>query len=136
MQNLVLSVQNSVAQSDLGAASSVVAFFRSMGGSIGVSALGALLSAQVASKVATGLATLGLPTDGHQSHEIPDLSTLPAPVRAVFEHAFGESIGELFLVAMPFALLALVCILFIKEVPLRTTLDRPEPAPEMTDAPR
>jgi hypothetical protein len=39
-------------------------------------------------------------------------------------------------VAMPFALLALVCILFIKEVPLRTTLDRPEPAPEMIEAPR
>jgi EmrB/QacA subfamily drug resistance transporter len=136
MQNLVLSVQNSVAQSDLGAASSVVAFFRSMGGSIGVSALGALLSAQVASKVSAGLASLGIATDGHQSHDIPDLSTLPAPVRAVFEHAFGESIGELFLVAMPFALLALVCILFIKEVPLRTTLDRPDLAPELTEASR
>jgi EmrB/QacA subfamily drug resistance transporter len=136
MQNLVLSVQNSVAQSDLGAASSVVAFFRSMGGSIGVSALGALLSAQVADKVATGLASLGIATDGHQSHEIPDLSTLPAPVRAVFEHAFGASIGELFLVAMPFALLALVCILFIKEVPLRTTLDRQDLAPELAEESR
>ena len=40
MQNLVLAVQNNTAQSDMGAASSVVAFFRSMGGSIGVSALG------------------------------------------------------------------------------------------------
>ncbi len=43
MQNLVLAVQNNAAQSDMGAASSVVAFFRSMGGSIGVSALGAIL---------------------------------------------------------------------------------------------
>jgi hypothetical protein len=133
MQNLVLSVQNSVDQSDLGAASSVVAFFRSMGGSIGVSALGAVLSAQVATKVAAGLAALGIVTRGHQSHEIPDLGALPGPVRAVFENAFGESIGELFLVAVPFAMLALVCILFIKEVPLRTTLDRPDVTPELTE---
>ncbi len=133
MQNLVLSVQNNVSESDLGAASSVVAFFRSMGGSIGISALGALLSSQVASKVSSGLAALGVPTDGHESHEIPDLATLPAPVRAVFEQAFGQSIGEIFLVAMPFALAALICVLFIKEVPLRTTLDLAEEvAPEAT----
>jgi EmrB/QacA subfamily drug resistance transporter len=121
MQNLVLAVQNNTVQSDMGAASSLVAFFRSMGGSIGVSALGALLAAQVADKVATGLAALGVQTSSHESHSIPDLDTLPAPVRAVFEHAFGASIGELFLVAMPFAVLALVCVLFIREVPLRTT---------------
>jgi EmrB/QacA subfamily drug resistance transporter len=124
MQNLVLAVQNNAAQSDVGAASAVVTFFRSMGGSIGVSALGALLSAQVADKVTRGLAALHIPTDRHQSHQIPDLSTLPAPVRAVFEHAFGASTGELFLVATPFALLALVAVLFIREVPLRTTLHR------------
>jgi EmrB/QacA subfamily drug resistance transporter len=124
MQNLVLAVQNNTAQADMGAASSVVSFFRSMGGSIGVSALGALLSAQVADKVTTGLARLHVPVDSHQSHAIPDLSALPAPVREVFEHAFGTSTGELFLVATPFAALALVAVLFIREVPLRTTIHR------------
>ncbi|RNL66186.1 MFS transporter [Nocardioides marmoriginsengisoli] len=127
MQNLVLAVQNNAAESDIGSASAVVTFFRSMGGSIGVSALGALLSAQVADKVSTGLAHLGIRDTGHQSHEIPDLSSLPAPVREVFEHAFGSATGELFLVATPFAVLALVAVLFIKEVPLRTTVSVPEP---------
>ncbi len=60
MQNLVLAVQNNTAQSDMGAASSVVAFFRSMGGSVGVSALGAVLSHQVADTVSRGLAAMGL----------------------------------------------------------------------------
>ena len=72
MQNLVLAVQNNTAQSDMGAASSVVAFFRSMGGSIGVSALGALLSHQVAEKVTDGLAALGI-QGGHSTGAIPDL---------------------------------------------------------------
>jgi hypothetical protein len=122
MQNLVLAVQNNTAQADMGAASSVVAFFRSMGGSIGVSALGALLSHQVTQKVTDGLAALGI-DGGHSTGAIPDLDQLPAPVRALYESAFGEATGHLFLVAAPFALLALVCILFIREVPLRTTLD-------------
>jgi EmrB/QacA subfamily drug resistance transporter len=136
MQNLVLAVQNNVAQADLGAASSVVTFFRSMGGSIGVSALGAVLSHQVADSVAAGLARLGVrpPGDGHGA--IPDLATLPAPVRAVFEQAFGDATGHLFLVAVPFAALAGVCVLFIEEVPLRTTILRddelsPEVAAEL-----
>ena len=137
MQNLVLSVQNNVAQSDLGAASSIVAFFRSMGGSIGVAALGAVLSHQVADGVRAGLAGLGINGGGHSTGAIPDLATLPAPIRAVFEHAFGEATGHIFLVAVPFAVLALVCVAFIKEVPLRTTILRadelaPESAQEAT----
>jgi EmrB/QacA subfamily drug resistance transporter len=122
MQNLVLAVQNNAAQADMGSASAVVAFFRSMGGSIGVSALGAVLSHQVAERVSAGLSRLGIATDDHSSHSIPDLGSLPAPVRAVFENAFGDATGHLFLVAAPFALVALGCVLFIKEVPLRTTL--------------
>ncbi len=121
MQNLGLAVQNNVAMSQMGAASSVVAFFRSMGGSVGVAALGALLSAQVAAKVTSGLTALGIESDSHDSHSIPDLASLPEPVRAVFETAFGQSFGEIFLIAAPFALIALVCVSLIKEVPLRTS---------------
>jgi EmrB/QacA subfamily drug resistance transporter len=126
MQNLVLAVQNNTAQADMGAASSVVAFFRSMGGSIGVSALGAVLSHQVTQKVTDGLAAMGIDAS-HSGGSIPDLDALPAPVRALYESAFGEATGHLFLVATPFALLALVCIVFIREVPLRTTLDHDIP---------
>lgn len=136
MQNLVLAVQNNVTQSDLGAGSSVVTFFRTMGGSIGVSALGAVLSHRVADSVAAGLDRLGLTVEGGGHGAIPDLTTLPAPVRELFEQAFGEATGHLFLVALPFAVLALVCVLFIREVPLRTTVLRddelaPDVAPEV-----
>jgi hypothetical protein len=80
----------------------------------------------VTQKVTEGLAAMGVDTSG-QSGSIPDLGSLPAPVRALYETAFGEATGHLFLTAAPFALLALVCVLFIKEVPLRTTLDRELP---------
>jgi MFS family permease len=121
MQNLVVAVQNNTAQADMGAASSVVAFFRSMGGSIGVSALGAVLAHQVTQTLTEGLARMGVVV--RNTGSIPDISALPAPIRALYETAFGEATGHVFLVATPFAFLALVCILFIQEVPLRTTLD-------------
>ncbi len=127
MQNLVLAVQNNTAQADMGAASSVVAFFRSLGGSIGVSALGAVLSHQVTQKVTEGLTAMGIDAS-HTTGSIPSLDQLPAPVRALYESAFGEATGHLFMVAAPFALLALICITFVREVPLRTTLDQAQPA--------
>lgn len=132
MQNLVLSVQNNAAQKDMGAASSLVAFFRTMGGAIGVSALGTALSHRVSDSVYSGLAHLGItpPSEGG-SASIPDMATLPEPVRLVFEHAFGDATGHIFLLATPFALLALVAVLFIREVPLRTTIERED---ELTPA--
>lgn len=132
MQNTVLAVQNSVAAADLGSGSSVVAFFRSMGGSIGVSALGAALSHQVSDHVQTGMAALvkagTIPADALKSagdsHGIPDLDTLSPPVRQVFEHAFGEATGHLFLIALPFAVVSLALLFFIEEKPMRTTVLR------------
>jgi len=124
MQNLVLAVQNNASLADMGAASSVVAFFRSMGGATGVSALGAVLAHQVSGSVRDGLATLGIHPSSHESHAIPDLDKLPAPIRDIYEHAFGDAVGHIFLVSVPFALLALLCVLAIREVPLRTTVTK------------
>ena len=56
------------------------------------------------------------------SHNGPLPPPLPAPVRALFEHAFGDATGRLFLMALPFAVVAFVCLLFIREVPLRQTI--------------
>jgi EmrB/QacA subfamily drug resistance transporter len=122
MQNLVLAVQNNTPLADMGSASSMVAFFRSTGGAAGVSALGAVLAHQVAGTVRDGLAAMGIHPSGHESHAIPDLAELPTPVRSLYEHAFGDAVGHIFLVSVPFAVLALLCVLAIKEVPLRTTV--------------
>jgi hypothetical protein len=46
----------------------------------------------------------------------------------VFESAFGDATGQLFLIAAPCALIALIAVLFIREVPLRTTIERDDEA--------
>jgi EmrB/QacA subfamily drug resistance transporter len=120
LQNLVLAVQNQVSPSELGSASSSVTFFRTLGGTIGVSALGAVLAGQVSRYTTDGLSHLGIHAVGGGS-SLPKPADLPAPVRVVVEGAFGHATGNLFLYTVPLALIALVCILFIREVPLRTS---------------
>ncbi|MEU6545713.1 MFS transporter [Streptomyces sp. NPDC046859] len=120
MQNLVLATQNQVDPSDLGAASSVVNFFRSLGGAMGVSALGAVLSHRITHYVQDGLTELGVRGSSSGHGEIPDLDSLPAPVRAVVEGAYGHGVADVFLYSAPIALLALLFAVFIKEVPLKT----------------
>ena len=119
MQNLVLAVQNTVPMRELGSASAVVAFFRTLGGTIGVSALGAVLAAHVKTYTADGLAGLGVASAGGDG-SLPDVHTLPAPIAHVIEGAYGHATGGVFLIAAPVALIALIAMVFIKETPLRS----------------
>ncbi|MEU2572369.1 MFS transporter [Streptomyces anulatus] len=133
MQNLVLATQNQVAPEDLGSASSVVTFFRSLGGAIGVSALGAVLGNRVTHYVKEGIADLG-PEGAAFGHGgtggggIPDLDKLPEPLRLVMEAAYGHGVGDVFLYAAPAALVAFVVTIFIKEVALKSGVTTDNPA--------
>ncbi|MFJ3890920.1 MFS transporter [Streptomyces rubrogriseus] len=126
LQNLVLCTQNQVAASDLGAASSTVTFFRSLGGAVGVSVLGSILTTRIGHHALTGIAQLS-PQDQATAAQvsgngqIPDLAMLPATVRTWLEGAYGHGIGDIFLYVAPAALIAFLVTLFIKEVPLRAS---------------
>ena len=55
MQNLVLAVQNSVSVRDVGAATGTVTFFRSLGGAVGIQALGFVFEKRMTNAVTAGL---------------------------------------------------------------------------------
>jgi EmrB/QacA subfamily drug resistance transporter len=123
MQVLVVVVQNSVAQRDLGTATSTATFFRSMGGSIGVPIFGAIFSNVLIAKLVTDLPKgfhLGGLSGGVGNASPQVLDKLPAVIHSGVVHAFSQSLGSVFLAGVPFAVIALVLVCFIKEVPLRT----------------
>ncbi|MFG2635569.1 MFS transporter [Streptomyces sp. NPDC048362] len=126
MQNLVLATQNQVAPSDLGSASSTVTFFRSLGGAVGVSALGAVMSHKITDYVKDGVSALSpkyqaaLAGGSGSTDSIPDMNKLPAPIRTLLESAYGHGIADVFFIAGCLAALAFLITLFIKEVPLLT----------------
>ncbi|WP_261718846.1 MDR family MFS transporter [Streptomyces sp. FZ201] len=126
MQNLVLSTQNQVAPHELGAASSVVTFFRSLGGAMGVSALGSVMTTRISHYATDTIGTLSPEEQAAAGKamgtgQLPDMDALPGPIRTWLESAYGHGIADIFLYVAPIAFLAFLVTLFIKEVPLRTT---------------
>lgn len=118
MQNLVLVVQNAIPLEDMGAGSSLIAFFRSLGGAIGVSVLGAVLAERATSTIREGLAATGAPAEaarGLAGGQVPNLQELPASLARLIEHAYGVGVGEIFLVAAPLSLVALVAVAMLRE---------------------
>ncbi|HEY0402978.1 MAG TPA: MFS transporter [Blastococcus sp.] len=125
MQNLVLAVQNTVAASDLGAASSAVAFFRSLGGTIGVSVLGAVLSTHVGDLIVKGLAAIpgasaAAAASASGSVGLADFTDAPPVIRNLIRVSYGDATGRIFLISAIVAAIAVVAILFIREIALRT----------------
>ncbi|WP_242633454.1 MDR family MFS transporter [Arthrobacter sp. S39] len=127
MQNLVLAVQNTVKATDIGTASASVAFFRSVGGAIGVSVLGAVLGSRVTQLANEGLAAANIHVQGDGAGASMDLVDLPEPIREIMRAAYGDATAQIFLISAIIGVVALVSVLFIKEKPLRRTVDiRPE----------
>ncbi|MCW2509721.1 MAG: Drug resistance transporter, EmrB/QacA subfamily [Modestobacter sp.] len=122
MQNLVLAVQNTVAASDLGAASSAVAFFRSLGGTIGVSVLGAVLSSRVGTLIQSGLDDIpgAAAAAGSGDVGLATLNDAPAPIRKLIQVSYGDATGRIFLISALLSIITIVAILFIREIALRT----------------
>jgi len=138
MQNLVLVVQNDTPAAQLGVASSGVAFFRSLGGTAGVAVMGAVLGSRVADLVRDGLAGLDpeqlAGAQGLADGGIPDLAELPGPVRTVVESAYGLGVAEVFLIAVPLAVVSLIAICFLPNKPLQTVTAAQRLAEEAEEA--
>lgn len=122
MQNLVLIVQNSVPLRDLGAASASVTFFRSLGGTIGVSVLGAVLANRVTHDLTAALGGHGLTQGGGQTSAL-NLAALPPEIQDVVRVVYGDATAHIFIISAAAAVVGVIAALLLKPVTLRTTLD-------------
>jgi hypothetical protein len=123
MQVLVLAVQNAVEFRDLGTATSANTFFRSMGGAFGVAVYGAIFASGLDRHLARLLPAGAGPIDATVIRSGPErLAALPGPVHGAVVEAFARSLHTVFLWAMPVAAAGFVVVLFLKELPLRTSV--------------
>jgi hypothetical protein len=121
-----IAVQNSVELRDLGTATSLTSFFRSMGGSFGVALMGAILFAGLAPQTqggATGLSASGLLHGGPAM-----IAALPEGVRQLIVASFAHSFRYVYLTGAGVCLLGFVLAAFIEELPLRSRGPLPAPA--------
>ena len=125
MQVLVVVVQNDASPENMGVATSTATFFRSVGGSFGVSIFGAIFASRL------GDALAKLPPSSLQYlrggvHLSPEQAKqLPPGVHADFLNAFATSLHGVFLWGMLMAVIPFGLSWLLREVPLRTTLHRP-----------
>jgi EmrB/QacA subfamily drug resistance transporter len=121
MQVIILAVQNDSPPGEMGISTTGVSFFRSMGGAIGVALFGSLLTSRLDSNL-----TRLVPPDSLNGIDSATLTgspevvrQLPAAIHAGVVEAFSLSLGDVFLISVPFIIVAFALTWLLHEVPLR-----------------
>ncbi len=126
MQVLILAVQNGVEYKDLGTATSLAAFFRSMGGAFGTALLGAVLNDRLVGNLTRALPPAVRPHVPEIAREIvgspAQLKLLPPTIHAAATVAYVHTIDTVFLIATPVVAVAFFLSLALPEIRLRRTV--------------
>ena len=147
-----LVVQNAVAPKQIGAATSSVTFFQQIGGTIGLTIAGTVFGERFAQEVPTRLVAAGVPAefasafaaggDGVDLQGTGDLGQrilasvppsqqpfveplIPGIVGAIYD-SVSIAISSSFWVGIAAAIVAAIVVVFIPEVPMRSTFEMPE----------
>jgi EmrB/QacA subfamily drug resistance transporter len=144
-----LAVQNAVDHGHLGVATATGQLFRQLGGTIGVALMGTVMAHTMHSSLTAQLAQLISPRQQDRlprelvsqmespqlllnpgklaelSHTLPaDLQTTLGQVIVAMREALNTGLSHVFLGASAAMLLAVVLVVFLKEIPLRTTMHK------------
>ncbi|WP_436502036.1 MDR family MFS transporter [Actinokineospora sp. HUAS TT18] len=125
MQVLTIAVQNTVDYSDLGAATSGVSFFRTLGSSFGTAVFGTIYANQLEPNLTAGVTQAAVQTGADPrvlavSAESPKgVHELPAAQAGPIIDAYADSLHTVFLWTVPVAVIGFVISLFLKQVELR-----------------
>ena len=118
-QPYIIATQNAVEVSNLGIATATIQFFRSMGGSLAVAALGTLLANRLATELQARLGAAGaarVDTD----RLVGGGASVPGGLSAGVRAALADALHSVFLAAVPLGLVALLLAVALPELPLRT----------------
>lgn len=148
MPVFTLTVQNAVKPSELGVATATATLFRNLGGTIGIAVMGTVMTSTMASKLESALASgKGVdlsklkPEEAEQiaAYMNPQLlldqpklkelhTTLPEAIQPVFTQmiemlrsVLSDTLSVVFLFGAALLIVAFILVLFLKEIPLRTS---------------
>ena len=131
MQVVVTAVQNNVDRRHMGVATASVTFFRSMGGAIGTALFGAILNTRLAhhlKEIVPAALQSRVGANSGSVNNVTAIKSLPEPIKGWVLEAFTRSMDDIFLVAAPFMVVALVIALTMREKPLQGRQVTTEPS--------
>jgi len=111
MPNITTAIQNAVRRAELGGATASAAFFRSLGGALGVALAGAVLTARLHA-LPPALQTAGA--------TVARIAALPAGQRDMVLGAYRTGLTGAFAAGAAIAALGFFTVLFLPELPLRS----------------
>lgn len=120
MQVMTLAIQNSVDRKDMGTATSVATFFRSMGSSFGTAIFGAILTVRLNHHLHELIPNSSITAENMQASK-QQLAQLPPDITHGILEAFVRAFHDVFIWAIPFAVLTFVVAFFLRETPLKTS---------------
>ncbi|WP_422117612.1 MDR family MFS transporter [Brachybacterium sp. UNK5269] len=141
MQVYTLVVQNVVSRRELGIATAAIQFFRNIGSTVGTALLGTVMASTMATSIPSRIAELSeeelaaLQESGAAAdpaaleNAVLDpgaLAVLPDFLVEAVRRGLDDAMQAVFLVALPFVVVALALSLFVKQVPLRETVESAE----------
>jgi EmrB/QacA subfamily drug resistance transporter len=127
MSNYMVAAQNVTSKKEMGVVTSTMTLFRSIGGTIGVTVLGAIVNNRMVEELNRNLpagAMSSLPTTDVNSIGgllmSPSAALIPGPILDSIRLSLSNSITYMFLMGAMLVLGALVASVFIKSVPLKS----------------
>ncbi|TPX33443.1 hypothetical protein SmJEL517_g03600 [Synchytrium microbalum] len=131
INTVMLCGQANVPYSHLGAVTSCFQFFRSIGGSVGIAIMGAILN----NKLRSNIIASGLPESVVQTaqNSIGAIKNLPAGDQGLVIAAYSDALRLVWIIACAFAGISFIFSLILYHVPLKTTMGKKSDK-ELTDA--
>ena len=130
MQILILIVQNTFPNSQVGTATAANNFFRQIGASLGSAIVGSLFVSRLTQLLTERLSGLGANTPGGStpgginSLTPAVVNALPIAVRTKVISSYNDALVPVFLYMVPLIICAVILLCFIKEKPLATRIER------------
>ena len=134
MQILVLIVQNSFPNREVGTATASNNFFRQIGASLGSAIVGSLFATRLVDLLAQRMPADALSADGGSNRLTPELvAKLPPELHEPVVSSYNDALAPIFMYMVPLGIAAAALLWFVHEKPLATTIDGEVPielAPE------
>jgi EmrB/QacA subfamily drug resistance transporter len=134
MPNLTVAIQNSVERHDMGSATSVSSFMRSLGGALGVAVSGTVVAMRLRQHLPAQWTTPNAAGNDLLQLGVQQIEKLPQEQRERLMSAYHAAIPTTFLTGAAIAALAFAIVLFLPEQPLRSAKPEPEEAPKPAEA--
>ena len=123
MQILILIVQNSFPNSQVGTATASNNYFRQIGASIGSAVVGSLFAARLTELLTERMPAGAAGADAANSFTPAMVRELPGAARQIIIGGYNDALTPVFLYMVPLIIVAVILLCFVTEKPLATTIE-------------